>query len=86
MASSKTHKLTHLTIGSKIFVVHKDYAGKKKPGGVVNLARIVCFRNRNGKVEPEFRFIGQPSSSTNCTLGNYHMFTEISDALKAIES
>jgi hypothetical protein len=75
-----------LTIGSKVFVVHRDYSGKKKPGGVVNLARIVCFRNRNGKVEPEFRLIGQPSKSTNCTLHHYEMFTEIRMAIASIES
>jgi hypothetical protein len=78
--------IKQLTIGSKIFVVHKDYAGKKKPGGVVNLARIVCFRNRNEKVEPEFRLIGQSSQSSNCTTEMYTVFLDIKKAIKAIES
>lgn len=75
-----------LTIGSKIFVVHKEYSFQKKPGGAVNLGRIISFRNQNGVVQPVFRMVGQPSSSRDCTLQHYDIFTDIDEAIKAIQS
>lgn len=76
-------KIENLTIGSKIFVVHASYAKKeKKDGAIVNQARVVCFVNRGGKVEPEFRMIGQ--KGPNLSAAQYNVFDNIKDAINAI--
>lgn len=82
----KTYKLTDLTIGSKVFVVHKQQAFAKKPGGKVNQGRIVSFVNKSGEVEPEFRLVGQPAGSSNLSIENYVVFTDIKQAVNAIKS
>jgi len=79
-----TYNIDAITIGSKVFVVHNSYANKNKEGGIVNQARIVCFVNRKGKVEPEFRMIGQ--TGPNLSTANYMVFDNIKEAIKAIES
>lgn len=76
--------LSNMTIGTKIFVVHAGYAYKKKEGGIVNQARVVCFVNRNGVVVPEFRMIGQKGPNLSTT--QYKVFTDIQAAINAIES
>ena len=76
-------KIENLTIGSRVFIVHNSYANKeKKDGAYVNQARVVCFVNRAGTVEPEFRMIGQ--KGLNLSSANYHMFDNIKDAINAI--
>lgn len=82
----KTYKLADLTIGSKVFVVHKQQAFAKKPGGKVNQGRIVSFVNKSGEVEPEFRLVGQPTGSSNLSVENYVVFTDIKQAVNAIKS
>ena len=76
--------LSNMTIGSKVFIVHNGYAYKNKRGGIVHQARVVCFINRNGTIEPEFRMIGQ--NGPNLSAAQYKVFTNIQEAIKAIES
>ena len=71
------------TIGSSIFVVHKDYANQNKIGGVVEKARVCSFKNVAGKVVPEFKLSGQKST---INAKNYVIFHEIEDAIKSIET
>ena len=71
------------TIGSVIFVVHKDYANQNKIGGLVEKARVCSFRNVAGKVVPEFKLSGQKSTMN---AKNYVVFQEIEDAIKSIET
>jgi hypothetical protein len=77
-------KIENLTIGSKIFVVHEDYAHKNKKGGRVSLARITGFVNRNNVIEPEFKLIGVKSDPE--TLKRYYAFTDINLAIEAIKT
>ena len=83
MSSKKTYKLTDLTIGSKVFVVHKHYAFEKKVGGKVMPARVVSFINSGGTVIPEFKLVGHPNSVTEHT---HVPFTDIKKAIAAIKS
>lgn len=76
--------LSNMTIGSKVFIVHNGYAYKNKQGGIVNQARVVCFVNRKGIIEPEFRMIGQ--NGPNLSAAQYKVFTNIQEAIKAIAS
>lgn len=75
-----------LTINSKIFVVHKAYANQNKPGGRVVLARVTSFVNKNGKVVPEFRLIGQPGATPNVSECQYEWFTNIELAIDSIRT
>lgn len=83
---TKTFNMSDLTIGSKVYIVHNTYAFQSKVGGKVSLARIVSFVNKSGKIEPEFRLVGQPTVSSNLSMEHYHVFTDIKKALNAIKS
>ena len=76
--------LEGLTIGSKIFVVHRDYAFKKKPGGKVLPAKVVAFHNVKGCVEIIFRITG--GKPVDLTLDHYIPFVLITKAIDAIRS
>jgi hypothetical protein len=75
-----------LTIGSKVFIVHRKYAFQNKPGGKVVLARVVSFSNRNGNIEIDFRAIGQTSKSSDLGMTNYIPFINIQKAIDSIKS
>lgn len=75
-----------LTINSKIFVVHKSYAYKNKVGGRVVQARVTAFSNKNGKIVPEFRIVGQPGSSPDVSESHYEWFQDINLAIDAIRT
>ena len=75
-----------LTIGSKIFIVHRKYAFQNKPGGKVILARVVSFSNRNGNIEIDFRAIGQPSKSPDLGMRHYIPFIDIQKAIDSIKT
>jgi hypothetical protein len=83
MAEKKTYTLTNLTIGSKIYVVHKDYANKKKSGGKVLGARVVSFVNTSGKIQLEFKLVNHP---TILDESFYTVFTDVKKAITAIKS
>lgn len=83
MARKRTYKLTDLTIGSKVFVVHRNYAFAKRIGGKVMPARVVSFINSGGTVIPEFKLAGHPTVVNE----NTHVpFTDIKLAISAIKS
>lgn len=75
-----------VTIGSRVFVVHKSYAHKKKLGGRVVLARITSFVNKNGIVLPEFRLIGQAGATPDISTSHYEWFTDIKLAINSIKT
>ena len=83
MATKKTYKITDLTIGSKVFVVHKHYAFEKKVGGKVVPARVVSFVNSGGTVIPELKLVG---SSVVVNENTHIPFTDIKRAITAIKS
>ena len=83
MAQKRTYKLTDLTIGSKIFVVHKNHAFAKKPGGKVIQGRVMAFVNSAGTIKVEFKIVGHPqvlNEEYYCVFGN------IKQAIQAIKS
>lgn len=83
MAARKNYKLTNLTIGSKIFVVHKDYANQKKVGGKVLQAKVVSFVNSSGNIQIEFKVNNHPK-----VVGEdyYVVFGDIKKAIASIKS
>lgn len=85
VTSNNNMSKRQLTIGSKIFVVHKDYAYKKKPGGKVLSARIIGFENIKNVIVPIFK-VSYLESNVNSNQNSYEYFYEIEEALKAIIS
>ena len=77
---------TGLTIGSKVFVVHRSYAFQKKLGGKIQLARVVAFENRTGSVNIVFRLVGQSSKGPDLTVQHYIPFVDINKAIEAIST
>lgn len=84
--SNHSLNIEGLTIGSKVFIVHRKYAFQKKIGGKVVAARVVGFHNMNGSVEIIFRQIGQPKSSPDLTVKHWIPFIDINKAIQAIIS
>lgn len=74
-------KIEELTIGSNIFAVHRSYAYKSRPGGIVLPGRVVAFQNVRGFIEIIFRLRG---STADCTLAYYMVFVDIKEAIDAI--
>lgn len=83
MTARKTYKISDLTIGSKIFVVHKQHAFAKKPGGKVIQGRVVAFVNSAGTIKVEFKIVGHPQVVSE---EYYCIFGTIKQALVAIKS
>jgi hypothetical protein len=79
-------EIDSLTIGSKVFIVHRKYAFQNKPGGKVILARVVSFSNRNGNIEIDFRAIGQPAKSPDLGMNHYIPFIDIQKAIDSIKN
>lgn len=82
-AEKKTYNIANLTIGSKIFVVHRQHAFAKKPGGKVNQGRVVAFFNSNGKIKVEFKITGHPVAVNE---DYYYVFDNVANAIKSIKS
>jgi len=74
-----------LTIGSKCFLVNRDYAFKKKIGGIILLAKVRTFGNVQGNVVPLFREIGN-SKRGDLGLRNYVPFVTVQEAIESIRS
>jgi hypothetical protein len=83
MAQKRTYRLSSLTIGSKVYVVHKKYAFEKKIGGKVLPAKVVAFINVGGTVQPEFKIVGYPNVVGEST---HTVFTDVKKAIHAIKS
>lgn len=83
MAQKKTYKISDLTIGSKIFVVHKQHAFAKKPGGKVIQGRVVAFVNNSGNIKVEFKIIGHQQVVSE---EYYCIFKDVKQAISAIKS
>ena len=83
MAQKKTYKISDLTIGSKIFAVHKNHAFAKKPGGKVIQGRVVAFVNQGGNIKVEFKIIGHSMALNE---EYYCVFGNIKQAIQAIKS
>jgi len=79
-------EIDSLTIGSKVFIVHRKYAFQNKPGGKVILARVVSFSNRNGNIEIDFRAIGQSAKSPDLGMNHYIPFIDIQKAIDSIKN
>lgn len=73
-----------LEIGGKCILVHRSYAGQKKPGGMLIPARLKTYKNINGKVEPVFTIIGAPKSEVS--LEFYIPFLDVQKAIDSIIS
>lgn len=82
-STTKKNEIKNLTIGSKIFIVHKNYANQKKEGGKVLPARIISFVNQQGVIKPEFKMTG---SSMVLTDNQYNIYTDVKQAINAIKS
>lgn len=87
MTEKKSYKLTDLTIGSKVFLVHKNYAFQKKPGGRVVQARVVGFFNTKDEILPEFKVVGYTAYYKSLiNESSYVVFMDIKKAIQAIKS
>ena len=82
---TKSRTIKDLTIGSKLFVVHKDYSFKRKPGGKVLGARVIGFENVKNKIVPLFKVSGLDKSH-KVSATQYEYFLNIKEALTAFVS
>ena len=73
-----------LTIGSKVYLVNRDYAFKKKFGGVILVGKVKTFRNVKGNVIPEFTETGR--GGVVLTMERYVPFVKVQDAIDSIKS
>jgi hypothetical protein len=83
MAKKKTYDINNLTIGSKIFVVHKNHAFSKKPGGKVVLARVTSFINHAKTIKVEFKLVGHTQVLNDSF---YTIFENVKEAINSIKS
>jgi hypothetical protein len=83
MEKKKTYKITDLTIGSKIFVVNKQHAFAKKPGGKVLQGRVIAFVNQAGNIKVEFKLVGWPQVLSE---EYYCIFGTVKQAIQSIKS
>lgn len=85
MATIKKRTLEEITIGSRVFAVHKRYADKKIHGGKVLGARVIGFENIKGEIKVIIKITdeyGQKLSNTK----DYTIYFDVVDALLAIAS
>ena len=74
-----------LDIGSKCYLVRREFAFKKRIGGKIIPARLKTYENIAGKVEPVFTAIGG-SSANELRLTHYIPFINTQEAVDAIIS
>ena len=75
-----------LTIGSKVFLVHRDYAFKPKShwGGIILQAKVRTFMNVKGNVVPLFREIGN-NKRGDLLMAQFIPFDSVQKAIDAIK-
>ena len=83
MAQKRTYKINDLTIGSKVFIVNKQHAFAKKPGGKVLQGRVVAFINQAGTIKVEFKIVGWPQVLNE---DYYCIYGTVKQAIQAIKS
>ena len=72
-------RVEELTIGSRLFVIHRAYVVPKKQGGIIRVARVTGFKNNQGALEPLFKIIG---IKDEVGMNTYLPFTDIKIAIK----
>ncbi len=86
LASRDKKTCDQLTIGSKVYLVNRDYAFKKgKWSGEILLGKVRTFRNVRGSVVPLFREIGNGKRG-DLSIERYVPFVTVQDAIDAIKN
>lgn len=75
-------KLKIYPIGSKVFLVHKQYKDKKLNGGKIIPCKVKTYENVNGKILPVCSIIGD--SRKTIMEDSYYLFDNVNDAIEAI--
>lgn len=83
--STKLRTLKEITIGSKVFVVHKRYADKKIHGGKVLGARVIGFENIKGEIKVIVKITDEYGNKISNTK-DYCIYFNVIEALEAIVS
>lgn len=78
----KAAKNDDLTIGSKVYLIHRKYCSQKIVGARIILARVKTFERTPRGVEPILGEIG--NKRIDYKLENYVMFIDINEAIKRL--
>jgi hypothetical protein len=73
----------HLKINSTVYAVHKTHAGKKLPGGKLQICKVKSFYNHQGIILPLLKVVG---TSAEVNPNTYKVYVDLSDAINAIRS
>jgi len=73
----------HLKINSTVYAVHKTYAGKKIPGGKLQVCKVKTFHNIHGKIIPQLKVIGTSAEVDPTT---HKIYVDLPEAINAIRS
>jgi len=73
-----------LSIGSKIFLVHKRYVDENLENGKIIVCRVKSFCNKNGEIFPIYAEVGKASNSPDAAV--HKLYTSIEDAIDAIRT
>lgn len=69
-------------IGTKVYVLHKDYVNKKKNGARIIPCRITTYERRNEKIHPVLKEIGGQRTFNGSAA--IKVFYDLEKALKAL--
>ena len=71
--------LEKFTLGTKVYLIHKNWVGKKHIGASIILAKVKTFRRFQNGIAPVFTAIG--NTKHELTLENYMAFLDINKAI-----
>lgn len=88
-STTDTHNLINmnyedLTIGSRVFLVHKVYVEDKRQGGRILVCRVKSFCNLKGKIFPVYSEVGKTNHSPDASV--HYVYKDIKKAINAIRT
>ena len=76
---TKKNKAMEFTIGAKVYLIHRNWTGKKI-GARILLAKVKTFMRSEKGVDPIFTEIG--NNKRELTMDSFVVFTDINEAIK----
>lgn len=76
-------KAKNLKIGTQVYCVRKSYVDAKLSGGKIAVGRIKSYENRDGKIHPIVKEVGEPRIIDPVL---HYIYTELDTAIAAIDN
>jgi len=71
-----------LTVGTKVFAVHKKYVDENLSGGTIKVCKVKTFKEKNGEIIPVLSEIG--NSKVKLDTNTHYLYYESELAIEAI--